>query len=77
HFQRHMIVAIMDCNSYRCSLSHFHPPECRPPSCRCYNVYGEQIEQDVDTVDEYCFQCRLAQEHAAGRFDRTFGTNNT
>ncbi|KAF8073390.1 hypothetical protein FPV67DRAFT_1409373, partial [Lyophyllum atratum] len=63
HFQRHMIIAIVDCNSYRCALSHFHPPECRSPLCRC--VYGEELQQDVDSVNDYCWQCKSAQERAA------------
>jgi hypothetical protein len=33
HFQRHMIVAIMDCNSSRCEYSIFHQKGCRDPNC--------------------------------------------
>ncbi len=29
-------------------------------------VYGREIQQDVDLVDEFCFQCRAAQAKAAG-----------
>ncbi|RDB15182.1 hypothetical protein Hypma_004811 [Hypsizygus marmoreus] len=67
HFQRHMIIAIMDCNSYRCERSYFHPPECRPPHCRCINVYGEELQKDIDSVDDYCWACRAAQQREARR----------
>ncbi|KAK0430722.1 hypothetical protein EV421DRAFT_1856867 [Armillaria borealis] len=33
HFQRHMITAIVDCNSRRCTRSLRHPRECRQPTC--------------------------------------------
>jgi hypothetical protein len=33
HFQRHLVVAIMDCNSSRCEYSIFHPKGCRDPAC--------------------------------------------
>jgi hypothetical protein len=33
HFQRHLIVAIMDCNSSRCEYSIFHQKGCRDPNC--------------------------------------------
>ncbi|KAA1472327.1 hypothetical protein DENSPDRAFT_838565 [Dentipellis sp. KUC8613] len=33
HFQRHMVVAIMDCNSSRCEWSILHPKGCRQPNC--------------------------------------------
>jgi hypothetical protein len=33
HFQRHLVVAIMDCNSSRCEYSIFHPKGCRDPGC--------------------------------------------
>lgn len=33
HFQRHLIVAIMDCNSSRCEYSIFHQKGCRDPGC--------------------------------------------
>jgi hypothetical protein len=33
HFQRHLVVAIMDCNSSRCEYSIFHQKGCRDPAC--------------------------------------------
>ena len=33
HFQRHLIVAIMDCNSSRCEYSIYHKKGCRDPGC--------------------------------------------
>lgn len=33
HFQRHMIAAIVDCNSSRCENSYLHPKGCRDPHC--------------------------------------------
>jgi hypothetical protein len=33
HFQRHLVVAIMDCNSSRCEYSIFHQKGCRDPGC--------------------------------------------
>ncbi|KAF9465784.1 hypothetical protein BDZ94DRAFT_304248 [Collybia nuda] len=65
HFQRHLVIAIMDCNSYRCSLSYFHPPECRSTNCHCIKTYGDEVHKDIDKVDEYCFACRAAQDRAA------------
>jgi hypothetical protein len=34
HFQRHLVTAILDCNSSRCERSYQHPPNCRLPTCR-------------------------------------------
>ncbi|KAF9524124.1 hypothetical protein CPB83DRAFT_746460, partial [Crepidotus variabilis] len=59
HFQRHMVVAILDCNTTHCERSCFHPRECRNGTC--WKVYGNEIQRDIDTVDEYCFACRAAQ----------------
>ncbi|KZT22816.1 hypothetical protein NEOLEDRAFT_1137366 [Neolentinus lepideus HHB14362 ss-1] len=33
HFQRHLVVAIMDCSSTRCERSLRHPPNCRSTNC--------------------------------------------
>lgn len=33
HFQRHLVVAIMDCNSSRCERSVLHPKGCRDSNC--------------------------------------------
>ena len=33
HFQRHLVVAIMDCNSHKCERSYLHPKGCRDPAC--------------------------------------------
>ena len=33
HFQRHLVVAIMDCNSYKCERSYLHSKNCRDPGC--------------------------------------------
>ncbi|TFK22013.1 hypothetical protein FA15DRAFT_644744 [Coprinopsis marcescibilis] len=64
HFQRHLVVAIYDCNSSRCEKSYRHPRECRERTCR--QLYGAEVQKDIDTVDEYCFACRAAQARAAG-----------
>ncbi|KIM36565.1 hypothetical protein M413DRAFT_20506 [Hebeloma cylindrosporum] len=64
HFQRHMVVAILDCNSQRCTKSVYHPSNCRLPTC--VNIFNTEIQRDVDRVDEYCFACRAAQARAAG-----------
>jgi len=29
-------------------------------------TYGHEIEKDVDSVDEFCFQCRAAKAKAEG-----------
>lgn len=34
HFQRHGIVAIMDCNSSHCERSILHPRNCKDPVCQ-------------------------------------------
>ncbi|KAF7378289.1 hypothetical protein MSAN_00254300 [Mycena sanguinolenta] len=33
HFQRHLVVAIVDCNRTRCERSVYHPRGCRLPTC--------------------------------------------
>ncbi|KAH7913369.1 hypothetical protein BJ138DRAFT_1146290 [Hygrophoropsis aurantiaca] len=58
HFQRHMVVAIMDCNSSRCERSYLHPPTCRQPNC--IKNFDTEVQKDIDRVDEYCFACRAA-----------------
>ncbi|KAF9234686.1 hypothetical protein BU15DRAFT_52285, partial [Melanogaster broomeanus] len=58
HFQRHLVIAIEDCNSNRCQKSYRHPPNCRQPNCT--ENFGPEIQQSVDNVDEFCFQCRTA-----------------
>ncbi|KAH7927649.1 hypothetical protein BV22DRAFT_261739 [Leucogyrophana mollusca] len=58
HFQRHMVVAIMDCNSGRCERSYLHPPSCRQPTC--IRNFGPEVQKDIDRVDEFCFACRAA-----------------
>ncbi|KAJ7288666.1 hypothetical protein C8J57DRAFT_1445875 [Mycena rebaudengoi] len=63
HFQRHLVTAILDCNSTRCERSYYHPPNCRLPTCA--KNYGSEIQQDIDTVYDYCFVCRAAQERRA------------
>ncbi|KAJ6620113.1 hypothetical protein B0H10DRAFT_1792522, partial [Mycena sp. CBHHK59/15] len=62
HFQRHLVTAILDCNSSRCERSYQYPPNCRLPTC--LRNFGGEIQQDIDTVADYCFACRAAQEHA-------------
>ncbi|KAI0036315.1 hypothetical protein K488DRAFT_41424, partial [Vararia minispora EC-137] len=63
HFQRHMIVAIMDCNSSKCEYSYLHPKGCRDPSC--VKRYGAEVEKIVDTVNDQCFTCRMARQRAS------------
>ncbi|EGN97757.1 hypothetical protein SERLA73DRAFT_90851 [Serpula lacrymans var. lacrymans S7.3] len=58
HFQRHLVVAIMDCNSSRCERSYLHPPNCRNPAC--IKNFGPEVQKIADSVDEYCFACRAA-----------------
>ncbi|TRM62044.1 hypothetical protein BD626DRAFT_558256 [Schizophyllum amplum] len=55
HFQRHLVVAIVDCNTMRCRES------------SCARNFGPEIQKDIDAVDEYCFACRAAQAKAEGR----------
>ncbi|KAJ7658295.1 hypothetical protein DFH06DRAFT_990493, partial [Mycena polygramma] len=62
HFQRHLVTAIVDCNSIRCERSLQHPPHCRLPTCT--KASFREIQQDIDTVDDYCFACRAAQDRA-------------
>ncbi|KIY71728.1 hypothetical protein CYLTODRAFT_389929 [Cylindrobasidium torrendii FP15055 ss-10] len=62
HFQRHLVVAIVDCSLKTCSRSLQHPKGCRDPGC--IQNFGEEIQKDVDSVDEYCFACRAAQDRA-------------
>ncbi|KAG2010514.1 hypothetical protein CC2G_013331 [Coprinopsis cinerea AmutBmut pab1-1] len=64
HFQRHLVVAIYDCNSTQCEKSYIHPRHCRQPTC--IKLFGAEIQKDIDTVDEFCYQCRTAQARAAG-----------
>ncbi|OCH87931.1 hypothetical protein OBBRIDRAFT_813895 [Obba rivulosa] len=56
HFQRHMIIAIMDCNSSHCERSILHPRGCRDPGCE--RNFGAEVQKDIDTVKDECFQCR-------------------
>ncbi|TFL01187.1 hypothetical protein BDV98DRAFT_507850 [Pterulicium gracile] len=63
HFQRHMINAIVDCSSSRCTKSLRHPRTCQDP--HCIQIFGDEIQNDIDTVDEYCWACRSALERAA------------
>ncbi|KAI0262395.1 hypothetical protein BC834DRAFT_828960, partial [Gloeopeniophorella convolvens] len=58
HFQRHLIVAIMDCNSSKCEYSIFHQKGCRDSVC--IKHYGPEVQKVVDTVDNDCFACRAA-----------------
>ena len=37
HFQRHMVIAILDCNLRRCQHSIYHPKDCRE-RCQCVQV---------------------------------------
>ncbi|KAF8148248.1 hypothetical protein B0H34DRAFT_737478, partial [Crassisporium funariophilum] len=64
HFQRHLVIAILDCNTTRCERSCYHPRACRQPTCA--KNFGSEIQRDVDSVDEFCFACRAAQAKAAG-----------
>ncbi|KAF9559721.1 hypothetical protein CPC08DRAFT_736071 [Agrocybe pediades] len=64
HFQRHIVTTIIDCTAINCERSYYHPKDCRLRTC--INQFGPEIQQDVDTVDEYCFACRAAQAKAAG-----------
>ncbi|KAJ8587062.1 hypothetical protein M405DRAFT_853073 [Rhizopogon salebrosus TDB-379] len=63
HFQRHLVIAIEDCNSTRCERSYRHPRGCRQPNCT--KNFGPEIQRSIDDVDEICFQCRTAR--ARGR----------
>ncbi|KAH8822592.1 hypothetical protein DL96DRAFT_298424 [Flagelloscypha sp. PMI_526] len=63
HFQRHLVVAIMDCNSRRCERSLQHSRTCRDPGCT--KNFGTEVQRDIDSVDEYCWACRAAQEKEA------------
>ncbi|PCH40449.1 hypothetical protein WOLCODRAFT_88715 [Wolfiporia cocos MD-104 SS10] len=58
HFQRHLVVAIMDCNSSRCERSILHPKSCKDPEC--IKNFGPDVQKDVDNVRDECFQCRAA-----------------
>ncbi|KAH9889885.1 hypothetical protein C8Q73DRAFT_705793 [Cubamyces lactineus] len=58
HFQRHLVVAIMDCNSTKCERSYLHPRGCRDPTC--LKNFGPEVQKDIDTVKDECFQCRAA-----------------
>ncbi|KAJ7240122.1 hypothetical protein B0H12DRAFT_57109 [Mycena haematopus] len=62
HFQRHHVTGIVDCNSSRCERSYQHPLNCRQPTC--LKNFGGEIQQDIDTVDDYCFACHAARERA-------------
>ncbi|KAF6759195.1 hypothetical protein DFP72DRAFT_150035 [Ephemerocybe angulata] len=64
HFQRHLVKAIVDCQSSRCENSYRHTPGCRDH--RCIKTFAQEIQMDIDSVDEYCFACRAAQARAAG-----------
>ncbi|KAF9810518.1 hypothetical protein IEO21_06879 [Rhodonia placenta] len=58
HFQRHLVVAIMDCNSSHCERSILHPKSCKDPNC--VKNFGAEVQKDIDTVKDECFQCRAA-----------------
>ncbi|KAI0311822.1 hypothetical protein OF83DRAFT_718208 [Amylostereum chailletii] len=58
HFQRHMIIAIMDCNSSRCEYSILHRKACRDPGC--VKQYGQEVQKVIDTVNDDCYACRAA-----------------
>ncbi|KAL4247907.1 TAZ-type domain-containing protein [Abortiporus biennis] len=58
HFQRHLVVAIMDCNSSRCERSYLHSKSCRDQACQ--KNFGPDVQKDIDTVNDDCFQCRAA-----------------
>ncbi|KAI0738854.1 hypothetical protein C8Q80DRAFT_1202434 [Daedaleopsis nitida] len=113
HFQRHLVVAIMDCNSHKCERSYLHPKGCRDAACIKVRLlssvrdettcgclagvgrgmalmpsspssearglasdsqataawvvgraasrnFGPDIQKDIDTVKDDCFQCRAA-----------------
>ncbi|KDQ51565.1 hypothetical protein JAAARDRAFT_41023 [Jaapia argillacea MUCL 33604] len=59
HFQRHLVVAIMDCGSRRCERSVRHTPSCREHSC--IKNYGPEIQKDIDAVADLCWACRAAE----------------
>ncbi|OBZ71345.1 hypothetical protein A0H81_08893 [Grifola frondosa] len=46
----------MDCNSSKCERSYLHPKSCRDP--HCIKNFGPDVEKDIDTVKDECFQCR-------------------
>ncbi|KAL6300659.1 hypothetical protein BKA93DRAFT_800626 [Sparassis latifolia] len=48
----------MDCNSSHCERSILHPKHCREPTC--LKNYGPDVQKDIDTVKDDCFQCRAA-----------------
>ncbi|KAI0793108.1 hypothetical protein BC629DRAFT_1581950 [Irpex lacteus] len=58
HFQRQMVVAIVDCNSSRCERSYLHAKSCKDPNC--LKNFGPDVQKDIDTVNDECFQCRAA-----------------
>ncbi|KAH6911856.1 hypothetical protein BKA70DRAFT_1058077, partial [Coprinopsis sp. MPI-PUGE-AT-0042] len=59
HFQRHLVVEIYDCNSARCEKSLRHPRGCRAPTC--IQLFGPEVQNDIDTCDDFCYACRAAQ----------------
>ncbi|KAJ7192890.1 hypothetical protein GGX14DRAFT_537681 [Mycena pura] len=63
HFQRHLVVAIVDCNTRHCERSVYHKRGCRLPTCA--RNYGPEIQRDVDAVDDFCWVCKAAVERAA------------
>ncbi|EIN12282.1 hypothetical protein PUNSTDRAFT_96939 [Punctularia strigosozonata HHB-11173 SS5] len=69
HFQRHLVVAIMDCSRSNCTKSIRHPTACRAPTC--IQNFGPEVQKDIDAVDELCWACKSAIErekrHAANR----------
>ena len=50
HFQRHLVVAIMDCNSSRCEYSIFHQKGCRDPGCLKVRVFPTPLLRGPNPV---------------------------
>ncbi|KAF7291278.1 hypothetical protein MIND_01271600 [Mycena indigotica] len=64
HFQRHLIVAIVDCDRRDCENSQRHRRPCANHT-RCIKNFGEQIDRDVDAVDDFCWVCKAAADRRA------------
>ncbi|TDL18338.1 hypothetical protein BD410DRAFT_775113 [Rickenella mellea] len=76
HFQRFLVVAIMDCNSIRCERSILHPKSCKSQYCTkaspldtrrreilliaVVQNFGADVEKVADSVNDWCFPCKAA-----------------
>ncbi|EKM75517.1 hypothetical protein AGABI1DRAFT_116351 [Agaricus bisporus var. burnettii JB137-S8] len=62
HFQRHMITAIYDCMSVNCEHSYIHPKHCQ--SRACISMYGPDVQDVIDRVEDRCLQCQWQEQKA-------------